>query len=150
MLKSTGAVVSSTEIPHDCEAVLPQASVNVQVRTIKYEFGQEPCSTFSLTETDTALQLSIHSTPAESTVGISSHSTITSSGKDVNCGGVLSMKFMFWVAVAVLPQASVAVKVRTIPLLQSPSTAISVKVIVTVLHASSACAKSISRRSLQS
>src|SRR5206468_452920 len=116
----TGAVVSATLM--DCEAVevLPQASVAVQVRTCTT--GQVPLLESTKVGVTAPWQASIAVGVAKT--GVAGHSIVLGAGSAAITGAVVSATLMVCEAVEVLPQASVAVQVRTcttgqVPLLES-------------------------------
>src|SRR5205809_3220589 len=111
-----GGVVSTNVMCWMQVAVLPQPSVAVQVRSIPGTPAQPAAVAASAKVIDTgAAQLSV--AVAEpvwpGSVG-SPHWSCWSAGQ-VIVGGVVSMTVMCWTQVAVLPQPSVAVQVRSIP-----------------------------------
>ncbi len=109
-----GATLSFTIIFCDTVELLPQASVNVQVRTIEYELAQLPGVTTSFgTPVILPPQLSV----AESTAAVGTNEaqvTVIFAGAAGATGGMLSFTVMVCEAVELLPQASVNVQVRTI------------------------------------
>ena len=107
---NTGAVVSDTVISCVAVAVLPQASVKVQVLvTIA---GQVPDGGLSVPVTDPgASQLSVYANAVIAGISLT-HCTSIAAGGVANTGAVVSDTVISWVAVAVLPQASVNVQVR--------------------------------------
>src|SRR4029079_1760501 len=106
---NTGAVSSSTVIPWDAVAVLPQASVAVNVLVTVYSLALVPGVEASLVVMFTVPQASLAiAVPKD---GVSGHSIVRAAGIGVNTGAVSSSTVIPWDAVAVLPQASVAVNV---------------------------------------
>ena len=110
----TGAMVSLTVTVWLAVRVLPQASVAVQVRTIFFLLMHVESVVVVVNvkrgdgsqASDTEGVLEVGTLPMQSTV--------TFAGMLDRIGAVLSWTVMVWVAVAVLPQASVAVNVRVI------------------------------------
>ncbi len=106
---NTGAVLSSTVITCDAVAVLPQASVAVNVLVTVYSLAQVPGALASVVVMFTVPQASVAiAVPKD---GVSGHSMVVAAGIVVNTGAVLSSTVITCDAVAVLPQASVAVNV---------------------------------------
>src|SRR6185503_4887437 len=106
---NTGAVLSSTVITWDAVAVLPQASVAVKVLVRVYSLAHAPLVVASTDVMVTAPQAS--DAVAVANDGVSGHSMVVAAGNALNTGGVLSSTVITCDAVAVLPQASVAVNV---------------------------------------
>src|SRR5262245_63972909 len=94
-----------------CEAVavLPHESVAVNVNVPEYTLVQERCVVTSVLVIDTVPQASL--AVGVPKLGVSGHSIVAAAGTEVNTGAVLSVTVISWLAVAVLPQASVAVNV---------------------------------------
>src|SRR3989454_7812510 len=100
--------------------LLPQASMAVQVRT--RTTGQVPL----LLSTKVSVGLASHTSVAVAgaKLGVAGQSIVLAAGKAAIAGGVMSRTLMVWLAVLLLPQASMAVQVRTcttgqVPLLLS-------------------------------
>src|SRR5207249_1507152 len=99
-------------------AVLPQLSVAVQVRVMTLLQLEPGLLSVSCTTIVTAPpQLSVAVTAAGGGTLVR-HCTATSPGTPLSVGGVVSLTLMRWLAVATLPQRSVAVQVRAMTLLQ--------------------------------
>src|SRR6266516_3307993 len=116
----TGAVMSRTLMVWLAVLLLPQASVAVQVRTCTT--GQLPL----LVSTKVNVGLASHASVAVAVakLGVAGQSIVLGTGKAAIAGGVMSRTLMVWLAVLLLPQASMAVQVRTrttgqVPLLLS-------------------------------
>src|SRR5262249_37621189 len=108
-----GAVVSRRVMVCTASALLPQASVAVQLRVMTLAPPQVLATT-SLKVTTTELQPSwAVAVPVLLGLVSAGHSKVTLGGA-VIAGGVVSRRRMFCTALAALPQASVAVQVRTI------------------------------------
>src|SRR6187431_1613403 len=138
---NTGGVLSSTVITWDAVAVLPQASVAVNVLVRVYSLAHAPLVVTSADVMVTAPQASLAVAVAKD--GVSGHSMVVAAGNALNTGGVLSSTVITWEAVAVLPQASVAVNVlvRVYSLAHAPLVVTSADVMVTAPQASLAVAK---------
>lgn len=108
----TGGVVSSTLMIWDAVAVLPHPSSAVQVLVIVYSFGQEPFVVTSAKVNVGVPQLSV--TVGVVHDGVPEHSILDGPGNPEMTGGMVSSTLIVCVAVAVLPQSSVAVQVRVI------------------------------------
>src|SRR6187399_1712696 len=137
---NTGAVLSSTVITCDAVAVLPQASVAVNVLVTVYSLAHVPGVEASLVVMFTVPQASLAiAVPKD---GVSGHSIVAAAGIVVNTGAVLSPTVITWDAVAVLPQASVAVNVlvTVYSLAHVPGVEASLVVMFTVPQASLAIA----------
>src|SRR5688572_1917562 len=109
-------------------AVLPQASVAVQVRVMV----PQPSTTLFTSVKLTVIvgsQLSVAVTVGA--VGIAPQSTVTAAGTFAKTGAVLSVTVIVCVAVAILLQLSVAVQVRV--MVPQPSTTLFTSVKVTVI-----------------
>src|SRR6187551_115540 len=137
---NTGAVLSSTVITWDAVAVLPQASVAVNVLVTVYSLAHVPGVEASLVVMFTVPQASL--AIAVPNDGVSGHSIVAAAGIVVNTGAVLSSTVITCDAVAVLPQASVAVNVlvTVYSLAQVPGVEASLVVMFTVPQASLAIA----------
>ena len=106
---NTGAVLSSTVITCEAVAVLPQASVAINVLVTVYSLAQVPGALASCCNDHTVPQASLAiGVPND---GVSGHSMVAAAGTEVNTGAVLSSTVITCDAVAVLPQASVAINV---------------------------------------
>src|SRR5215472_6178259 len=111
-----GGVVSRTVMVWTALALLPQASVAVQVRAMILVPPQLFVTT-SLYVMETALQPSVAvATPVLLVVVSAGHSSVRLVGAAM-VGGVVSRTVMVCTALAALPQASVAVQVRAMILL---------------------------------
>src|SRR5207342_1158530 len=133
---NTGAVLSSTVITCEAVAVLPHASVAINVLVRVYSLAQVPGALASVEVMLTAPHASLAvGVPND---GVSGHSMVAAAGTEVNTGAVLSVTVIVCEAVAVLPQASVAINVlvRVYSLAQVPGELVSVEVIDTLPHAS--------------
>src|SRR5688572_8717725 len=133
---NTGAVLSSTVIVCVAVAVLPQASVAINVLVTVYSLAQVPGVEASVDVIATVPQASVAvGVPND---GVKGHSIVAAGGVVVNIGAVLSSTVIVCVAVAVLPQASVAINVlvTVYSLAQVPGVEASVDVIATVPQAS--------------
>ncbi len=108
----TGGVVSSTLMVCVAVAVLPQRSVDVQVRVMLNSFGQEPFVVTSAKPKEGIPQLSVAVGVVQE--GTTEHSIVVGAGKPEITGGVVSSTLIVWEAVAVFPQPSLAVQVRVI------------------------------------
>src|SRR5207249_1105107 len=106
---STGAVMSRTLMVWLAVLLLPQASVAVQVRTCTT--GQLPLLVSTKVNVGVASQVSVAVAVAK--LGAAGQSTVLASAKAASTGAVMSRTLMVWLAVLLLPQASVAVQVRT-------------------------------------
>ena len=137
---NTGAVLSSTVITWDAVAVLPQASVAVNVLVRVYSLAHAPLVVTSADVMVTAPQASLAVAVAND--GVSGHSMVVAAGNALNTGAVLSSTVIVCDAVAVLPQASVAVNVlvRVYSLAHAPLVVTSADVMVTAPQASLAVA----------
>src|SRR6187399_690837 len=137
---NTGGVLSSTVITWEAVAVLPQASVAVNVLVRVYSLAHAPLVVTSADVMVTAPQASLAVAVAKD--GVSGHSMVVAAGNALNTGGVLSSTVITWEAVAVLPQASVAVNVlvRVYSLAHAPLVVTSADVMVTAPQASLAVA----------
>src|SRR6186997_1084772 len=133
---NTGAVLSSTVITCEAVAVLPHASVAINVLVRVYSLVQVPGALASVEVIDTLPQASL--AVGVPNVGVSGHSMVAAAGTEVNTGAVLSSTVITCEAVAVLPQASVAINVlvRVYSLVQVPGALASVEVIDTLPQAS--------------
>jgi hypothetical protein len=133
---NTGAVLSVTVITCEAVAVLPQASVAVNVLVTIDSLAQVPGVVASVEVIDTVPHASV--AVGVPKVGVKGHSMVAAAGTEVNTGAVLSVTVITCEAVAVLPQASVAVNVLVTidSLAQVPGVVASVEVIDTVPHAS--------------
>ena len=114
---NTGAVLSPTSILCDPVAVFPQLSVAVHVLVITKASSHpatDSCVSSKVMSTFGS-QLSFAVTVfAAGAFGTASHSTVTSLGTPANIGAVLSPTSILCDPVAVFPQLSVAVQIRTI------------------------------------
>ena len=133
-----GAVVSATEIVWLHVAVLPQASVAVQVRVEASRFPGSELVTVVVTVMTTSLPLHVSVAVGRSKSQVAPHSTIRS-GTQVIAGGVMSCTVMVWTHWLWLPQASVATQVRLMMKApaQVPGVVSSLEVIVTLLSQAS-------------
>src|SRR3989442_4141375 len=104
----TGAVVSATLMVCEAVEVWPQSSVAVQVRTCTT--GQVP---LLLSAKVNVAVRHVSEWAAVTTTGTAAHSILLGPGTALIVGGVVSATLMVCEAVEVLPQASVAVQVRT-------------------------------------
>src|SRR3989441_4333868 len=100
--------------------LLPQASVAVQVRTCTT--GQVPLLLSTNVGVTAPSQASLAVAVAKT--GVAGQSIVLAAGKAAITGAVMSRTLIVWLAVLLLPQASVAVQVRTcttgqVPLLLS-------------------------------
>src|SRR2546428_745696 len=114
-----GAVVSLSVMVWAWLALLPQASVTVQVRvmTLTTWLEQAPLVSLSLCVTFALLQVSVPvGAPVAAGLVSPGHSTVASAGKFTKLGAVVSLSVMVWAWLALLPQASVTVQVRVITL----------------------------------
>src|SRR5207342_1370990 len=137
---NTGAVLSSTVITCEAVAVLPHASVAINVLVRVYSLAQVPGALASLVVMLTVPHASL--AVAVPNDGVNGHSMVAAAGTEVNTGAVLSSTVITCEAVAVLPHASVAINVlvRVYSLAQVPGALASLVVILTVPHASLAVA----------
>src|SRR5262245_17251960 len=89
-----------------CEAVavLPQASVAVNVLVTEYSLAQEPGVVTSVLVIDTVPQASL--AVGVPKLGVSGHSIVAAAGTEVNTGAVLIVRVTSRHTVAVLQQAS--------------------------------------------
>ena len=110
----TGAMVSLTVTVWLAVRVLPQASVAVQVRTIFFLLMhvESVVVVANVKRGDWSQASDTEGVPKVGTLPM--QSTVTFAGMLVRIGAVLSWTVMVWIAVAILPQASVAVNVRVI------------------------------------
>src|SRR6476646_9110593 len=133
---NTGAVLSSTVITCEAVAVLPHASVAINVLVRVYSLAQVPGALASLVVMLTVPHASL--AVAVPNDGVNGHSMVAATGTEVNTGAVLSSTVIVCEAVAVLPHASVAlnVLVRVYSLAQVPGADASVEVMLTAPHAS--------------
>src|SRR5438093_406219 len=114
-----GALVSLTVMVWAWLALLPQASVTVQVRVITLTtwLEQAPLLSLSLCVTVPLLQVSVPvGAPVAAGLVSPGHSTVASAGKFTKLGALVSLSVMVWAWLALLPQASVTVQVRVITL----------------------------------
>src|SRR3989442_1104004 len=128
----TGAVVSATVMVCEAVEVWPQASVAVQVRTCTT--GQVP---LLLSAKVNVAVPHVSEAVGEAKTGTAGHSIVLGPGTALIVGGVVSATLMVCEVVAVWPQASVAVQVRTCTTGQVPLL-LSAKVNVAVPHVSEA------------
>src|SRR5438876_856401 len=138
-----GALVSLTVMVWARLALLPQASVTVQVRVITLTtwLEQAPLVSLSLCVTVALLQVSVPvGAPVAAGLVSPGHSTIASAGKFTKLGALVSLTVMVWAWLALLPQASVTVQVRVITLTtwleQAPLVSLSLCVTVPLLQVS--------------
>jgi TATA-box binding protein (TBP) (component of TFIID and TFIIIB) len=108
---STGAVVSCTWIVWLALLLLPQASVAVQVRVTLYEPAQAPGVVTSADVRVNALPQASEAVATANT-GVFGQSIVAGDGKEAITGAVTSCTLIVWLALLLLPQASVAVQVR--------------------------------------
>src|SRR6266581_2709997 len=133
---STGGVMSRTLMVWLAVLLLPQASVAVQVRTCTT--GQLPLLVSTKVNVGVASHASVAVAVAK--LGAAGQSIVLGTGKAAITGAVMSRTLIVWLAVLLLPQASVAVQVRTCTTGQLPLL-VSTKVNVGVAsHASVAVA----------
>src|SRR4249919_3496277 len=133
---NTGAVLSSTVITCEAVAVLPHASAAINVLVRVYSLAHVPGALASVEVMLTAPHASLAvGVPND---GVSGHSMVAATGTEVNIGAVLSSTVITCEAVAVLPQASVAINVlvRVYSLTHVPGALASVEVMLTAPHAS--------------
>ena len=117
-------------------AVLPHASVAINVLVRVYSLAHVPGALASVEVMLTAPHASLAvGVPND---GVSGHSIVAAAGTEVNTGAVLSSTVIVCEAVAVLPQASVAINVlvRVYSLAHVPGAEASVEVMLTAPHAS--------------
>jgi len=132
----TGAVLSSTVIVCAAVAVLPQASVAVHVLVMENSPAQRPgvvtSAKFKLVVPQASLAV------GEEKTGVAVHSIVMLAPTPLMTGAVLSSTVIVCAAVAVLPQASVAVHVLVMEYspAQVPGVVTSAKLKLTVPHAS--------------
>src|SRR5260370_32208629 len=106
----TGAVVSLTLIVWLAMLLLPQAAVAVTGLTSR-QASPQPALTSSL-------ELSVKELPQVSVAvacvnaGLAGHSMVLGAGSAAIAGAVVSLTLIVWLAMLLLPQASVAVQVR--------------------------------------
>src|SRR6266566_2938661 len=138
-----GAVVSLSVMVWAWLALLPQASVTVQVRVITLTtwLEQAPLVSLSLWVTVPLLQVSVPvGAPVAAGLVSPGHSTVASAGKFTKLGALVSLSVMVWAWLALLPQASVTVQVRVITLTtwleQAPLVSLSLCVTVPLLQVS--------------
>src|SRR5438034_5033122 len=105
---SAGAVMSRTLMVWLAVLLLPQASVAVQVRTCTT--GQLPLLVSTKVNVGLASQVSVAVAVAK--LGVAGQSIVLAAGKAAITGAVMSRTLMVWLAVLLLPQASVAVQDR--------------------------------------
>jgi hypothetical protein len=108
----TGGVVSSTLMVCEAVAVFPQPSFAVQVRVILKSPGHAPLVVTSAKVNVGTPQLSV--AVGISKDGVPPHSMVVTPGNPEMTGGTVSSTLIVCVAVAVLPQPSLAVQVRVI------------------------------------
>src|SRR6266849_2989459 len=107
---TTGPIVSSTLIVWLPVLVLPHASLAVQVRVTEYFCGQVPgVVTSAKVRVGLGSQASVAVGLAKA--GVAGHSMVESPGSAEIAGAVGSSTLMVWLAVELLPQASLAVQV---------------------------------------
>ena len=116
--------------------VWPQASVAVQVRVTLEALAQAPGVVTSAKVSVAVPQASIAVGVANN--GVAGHSIVVGAGTAEMLGAVVSATVTVWLAVAVWPQASVAVQFRVTleAVAQAPGVVTSAKVSVAVPHAS--------------
>src|SRR5678809_895535 len=136
MVPKTGAVLSSTVITCVAVAVLPQASLAVNVLVTVDSLAQAPGVVASVNVIVGVPQASV--AVGEANEGTAGHSIVEGPGMVPKTGAVLSSIVITCVAVAVLPQASLAVNVLVTvdSLAQAPGVVASVNVTVGVPQAS--------------
>src|SRR5206468_798349 len=110
-VESTGAVVSTTWITWLAVALLPQWSVAVHVRVTSYACAQLPGV---VTSANVSVGLASHASVAVGVVneGEAGHWIVVGAGSVEITGAVVSTTWITWLAVALLPQSSLAVHVR--------------------------------------
>ena len=135
-VERVGLVVSTTLIVWLAVALLPQASVVVQVRVTLRALAQAPAVVTSANVSVVVPQASV--AVGVTNTGEAGHSIVVGPGKAEMLGGVVSTTLIVWLAVALLPQASVAVQVRVTlrALAQAPAVVTSANVSVDVPQAS--------------
>ena len=109
---------------------MPQASVAINVLTTVYSLAQAPGVVHQcMVILNRTAGIAAVGVPNE---GVSGHSMVAAAGTEVNTGAVLSVTVIACDAVAVLPQASVAINVLTTvySLAQVPGVVASVLVIL--------------------
>src|SRR5438552_2215772 len=114
-----GALVSLSVMVWVWLALLPQASVTVQVRvmTLTTWLEQAPLVSLSLCVRVPLLQVSVPvGAPVAAGLVSPGHSTIASAGKFTKLGALVSLLLIALPILALLPQASVTVHVRIITL----------------------------------
>jgi hypothetical protein len=104
----TGGVMSRTLIVWLAVLELPHASVAVHVRT--WTTGQLPLLLSTNVSVGFASQVSL--AVAGTKLGADGQSIIVGAGSAAITGGVMSRTLIVWLAVLLLPQASIAVHVR--------------------------------------
>ena len=116
-LTKVGATLSEIVIVRVAVATLPQPSVAVHVRVMVLRFTQVESLVFSLKVTIAVAELQLSVADTEGVVGTSPRQvTVAFAGKLAKVGAILSRIVIVWLAVAALPQASVAVQVRVMVL----------------------------------
>src|SRR5437773_9307432 len=105
----TGAVMSRTLMVWLAVLLLPQASVAVQVRTCTT--GQLPLLVSPTRRSSDLSQVSVAVAVAK--LGAAGQSIVLGTGKAAITGAVMSRTLMVWLAVLLLPQASVVVPYPT-------------------------------------
>src|SRR5258707_11087329 len=90
--------------------LLPQASLAVQVRVTEVEAPQPAVVTSAEVSVKVLPQASVAVATAKT--GVAGHSMVLGGGSAAITGAVVSTTLMVWLAVLLLPQASVAVQVR--------------------------------------
>ena len=111
-----GASSSMTSMTCSATRSLPHPSTAWNERTIVYSLGQEPGMVVDPSVNVTLLQASMATATSSNNASSAESSeqlTVALSGMCANMGPMLSTNDTVWVAVLVLPQASVAVAVQT-------------------------------------
>src|SRR6185436_12608746 len=107
----TGALVSTTLMVWLAVLLLPQASVAVQVRLTLYEPAQAP-SVFTSAKVRVNVLPQASVAVATAKTGVAGQLMVLGAGRAAITGAVVSTTLMVWLAVLLLPHASVAVQVR--------------------------------------
>src|SRR5437867_6979963 len=110
-VENTGGVASITWISWLAVELLPQWSVAVHVRVTSFACGQLPGV---ITSANVSVGLGSHASVAVGVakLGLAGHWIVVGAGSVEITGAVVSTTWITWLAVALLPQSSVAVHVR--------------------------------------
>jgi hypothetical protein len=114
-----GSVLSSTVIVCEALAVLPQASVAINVLVTEYSFAQVP----GVVSSENVIVAGLHASDAVGVAkeGVAGHWIVEGPGNALNTGGVVSSTFIVCVnAVLTFPHRSLTVYVLITTIGQEP------------------------------